>query len=426
VLTDPASIAWLFNIRGGDVPRTPLALSFASSTHPAGLSSSWMAENFPMRCATRWRISRDVARPGRFSARLRELGQAGRKVLVDRNGSAEAVARAVEEAGGTVVEGSDPVALPKARKNAVELAGARAAHLRDGVAVLRFLRWLEGKRCRDAERNRRGAAARTVPLDTAAESDIPLADLSFETISSTGPNGAINHYRVTEATNRRLENGELYLVDSGAQYRDGTTDITRTLPVGRSDAGPARSLSRPLYPRAEGAHRHRLARFPKGATGAQLDTLAARRSGRRGWTSTTAPATASAPISPCTKGRSASPRPATRRSSRHDPLQRAGLLQPRRFRHPIENLVVVREAEPVPGGDRPMLSFETITLAPIDRRLILTRLMSPAEIAWLDTYHLRVYGALSGWPTLTGNERAWLAAACRRWWAEAEAVLRRP
>jgi Xaa-Pro aminopeptidase len=414
VLTDPASIAWLFNIRGGDVPRTPLALSFAL-VHASGRPELFV-DGRKLSNAVRDTLEdfADVREARAFSARLRELGQAGRKVLVDANGSAEAVARAVEEPGGTVVEGSDPVALPKARKNAVELAGARAAHLRDGVAVLRFLRWLEENAAGTLSEIDAARRLEQFRVDTAAESEIPLADLSFETISSTGPNGAINHYRVTEATNRRLENGELYLVDSGAQYRDGTTDITRTLPVG--EATPERlDLYRDRYTRVLKGHiAIASARFPKGATGAQLDTLARAALWQAGLDFDHGTGHGVGAYLSVHEG------PQRIAKTGNTPLEpgmilsnEPGYYSPGDFGIRIENLVVVREAEPVPGGDRPMLSFETITLAPIDRRLILTRLMSPAEIAWLDTYHLRVYGALSGWPTLTGDERAWLAAACR-------------
>ena len=174
------------------------------------------------------------------------------------------MARLIEAAGGTIVEGADPVALPKAKKTAAELAGSRAAHLRDGVAMARFLRFIETSAAGSLTEIDAAKALEEFRTDTAAEGDMPLADISFASISSTGPNGAINHYRVTERTNRRLEAGELYLIDSGGQYRDGTTDITRTLLIG--EASPERrDLFRDRFTRVlEGPHRHRHCALPEG------------------------------------------------------------------------------------------------------------------------------------------------------------------
>ena len=414
VITDPASIAWLFNIRGGDVPRTPLALSFAV-VHAEGRPELFI-DGRKLSNSVRNALDEaaDLQEPAAFADRLRGLGQAGQRVLYDKQGSAEAVARIVEEAGGTIVEGRDPVALPKARKNAAELAGSRAAHLRDGVAMLRFLFWFDQAAPDSLTEIDAAAKLEEFRRSTAEESGTPLEDLSFETISSTGPNAAINHYRVSERTNRRLEAGDLFLVDSGAQYRDGTTDVTRTVPVG--EVPQARlDLYRDRFTRVLKGHiAIASARIPKGTTGAQIDALA--RSGL--WS-------AGLDFDHGTGhgvGAYLSVHEGPQRIAKtgHTPLEPGMILsnEPGYYRAGdfgirIENLVVVREAEPVPGGDRPMLSFETITLAPIDRRLIAPRLLNPAEIAWLDTYHLRVYGALSGWPSLSSDERRWLAETCR-------------
>ena len=259
----------------------------------------------------------DVREARDFSARLTALGSEKRKVLFDPQGSAEAVARLVEDAGGTIVESADPVQLPKAKKNAAELQGARAAHLRDGVAMARFLRFVETSAPGSLTEIDAAKALETFRAETAAEAGTPLADLAFDAISSTGPNGAINHYRVTERTNRRLEEGDLYLIDSGGQYRDGTTDITRTVPIGapsRERLDLFRDRFTRVLRRATSQSRWRASRRARPARNSIPSR--ATRSGRRASTSTTAPATASALISPCTKGRSGSPRPATRRSSR--------------------------------------------------------------------------------------------------------------
>ncbi|HEX9906612.1 MAG TPA: aminopeptidase P family protein [Propylenella sp.] len=414
ILTDPASIAWLFNIRGGDLLRTPLALAFAivhASDRPELFIDGRKLSN-----AVRDRLASfaDISEARDFPARLKALGKEGRKVLYDQHGSAEAVARLVEEAGGSIVEGADPVALPKARKSAAELDGARAAHLRDGVAVARFLRFIESSPPGTLTEIDAARRIEELRVETAAEGDVPVADLSFDSISSTGPNAAINHYRVTERTNRRLEDGDLYLIDSGAQYRDGTTDITRTVLVGT----PPRErldLFRDRFTRVLKGHiAIATARFPKGTTGAQLDALARVALWQAGLDYDHGTGHGVGSYLSVHEG------PQRLAKTGHTPLEPGMILsnEPGYYRAGdfgirIENLVVVREPEPVPGGERPMHAFETITLAPIARNLINPLLMGAAEIAWLDAYHARVYGALSGWPTLTRDERAWLEAACR-------------
>ena len=414
IITDPASIAWLFNIRGGDLPRTPMALAFAIAK-AAGRPELFI-DGRKLSNAIRDALESvaDVRESRDFSDRLSTLGKEGLRVLYDANGSAEAVARLIEAGGGEVIEGADPVALPKARKTEAELAGARAAHLRDGVAMARFLRYIEAAAPGTLTEIDAAKKLEALRVDTAAEGDMPLADLSFEAISSTGPNGALNHYRVTERTNRTLENGELYLIDSGGQYRDGTTDITRTVLI----CAPPRErldLFRDRFTRVLKGHiAVAAARFPKGATGAQIDTLARSALWQAGLDFDHGTGHGVGAYLSVHEG------PQRISKTGHVALEpgmivsnEPGYYRPGEFGIRIENLIVVRAAEPVAGGDRPMHCFETISHAPIDRRLIEPRLMSAAEIAWLDLYHQRVFGLLSGWPTLTADERSWLEAACR-------------
>jgi Xaa-Pro aminopeptidase len=414
VLTDPSSIAWLFNIRGGDVPRTPLPLSFGIV--PAGGRPELFIDGRKLSNAARARLEEqaDVREPRDFARRLTELGREKRKILYDPSGSAEAVARLVEAEGGALVEGTDPVALPRARKSAAELAGSRAAHFRDGVAMLRFLRFLESAPAGSLTEIEAARQLEEIRSATAAEGGAELADLSFDTISSTGPNAAINHYRVTARTDRRLANGDLYLIDSGAQYRDGTTDVTRTLVVGEPEAARL-DLYRDRFTRVLKGHIAVAdARFPKGTTGTQLDSLARSALWQAGLDFDHGTGHGVGVYLSVHEG------PQRIAKTGHTALEPGMILsnEPGYYRAGdfgirIENLIVVREAETVAGGDRPMHWFETITLAPIDRRLIVPRLLSTAERAWLDTYHMRVYGTLSGWPALTSSERAWLEAACR-------------
>jgi Xaa-Pro aminopeptidase len=414
ILTDPASVAWLFNIRGGDVPRTPFALSFAIAR----------AEGRPTLFIDGRKLSNsmrdllesvaDVREARDFPSALQELGKQGLKVLYDQSQSAEAVARIIESAGGKLVEGPDPVALPKAKKTQAELAGTRTAHVRDGIAVSRFLRFIELQAPGTLTEIDAAKQLEQFRSETAAEGDVPLADLSFDAISSTGPNGALNHYHVTERTNRTLQSGELYLIDSGGQYQDGTTDITRTLLIGEPSAERL-ALFRDRFTRVLKGHiAVGMARFPKGTTGAQIDTLARTALWQAGLDFDHGTGHGVGVYLSVHEG------PQRISKTGHTPLEpgmiisnEPGYYVSGDFGIRIENLVVVREAEPIPGGDRPMHSFETITLAPIDRRLIIPRLLSAEEIAWLDTYHQRVLGTLSGWQGLTRDERAWLENACR-------------
>jgi Xaa-Pro aminopeptidase len=414
ILTDPASIAWLFNIRGADVPHTPFALAFAiarSSGRPELFIDGRKLSN-----AIRHRLAdvADLAETRDFASRLREIGAAKARVLYDRAGSAEAVARVIEDAGGVVVEGADPVALPKARKNAAELAGSRAAHLRDGVALMRFLRFVETSAPGSLTENSAAERLARFRADTAAEGDMPLADLSFETISATAANAASPHYRVSEKSDRRIEAGDLYLIDSGAQYRDGTTDVTRTVLIGEASADRL-ALYRDRFTRVLKGHVAIAdCRFPARTTGAQIDALARVALWKTGLDFDHGTGHG--------VGAYLSVHEGPQRISKlgHTPLEAGmilsnepGYYRPGDFGIRIENLVVVRDAEPLPGGDRPMHSFETLTLAPIDRRLIAPLLLTGEERAWLDSYHQRVFGALSGWPTLSREERDWIEAACR-------------
>ena len=415
ILTDPASIAWSFNIRGKDVPHTPLPLSFAVLRRDG--RPQVFIDGRKLSNAIRANLGEiaDLEEPDRFAAALSALGKAKARVLYDPNGSAEAVAAAIEAAGGTIIDGADPVLLPKARKSNAELAGARRAHIRDGAAMLRFLYWLD----------REAPAGKLTEIDAAkkletirsevAEADgSALQDVSFDTISSTGPNAAINHYRVSERTNRTIAPGDLFLVDSGGQYRDGTTDITRTILIGE----PTRKrldLYRDRNTRVLKGH-IALARmrFPKGTSGAQIDALARAALWSAGLDFDHGTGHGVGAFLSVHEG------PQRIAKTGHTTLEpgmivsnEPGFYVAGDFGIRIENLIVVTGAAPVPGGDRDMLSFETVTLAPIDRRLIIPRLLSATEIAWLDLYHQRVFANLAGWPGLTGPERAFLASSCR-------------
>jgi len=346
----------------------------------------------------------DVAEPAALSARLAGHGADGDAVLVDPELTPEAHLRAIAEAGGRLVEAQDPVLAAKAVKTAAEIAGTRAAHHRDGVALVRFLKWLDDK----ADAGGFGEIEAVTALEGFRAETGALKEISFDTISGAGEHGAIVHYRVTNRTDRRAVPGELFLVDSGGQYADGTTDVTRTVPVGV----PSDEMKVRFTQVLKGHIAIATVRFPAGTSGAQIDALARIALWRAGCDFDHGTGHG--------VGAYLSVHEGPQRISKlgHAALEpgmivsnEPGYYKPDHFGIRIENLVLVTPPAPIPGGEREMLSFETLTLAPIDRRLILPNLLTADEIAWLDTYHLRVQGALVG--DLGPEERAWLIEATR-------------
>ncbi len=414
VLSDPASIAWAFNIRGRDVPHTPLPLAFAI-LHVADRPQLFI-EGQKLSNAVRAELDNhiDIQEKDEFRDALTGLGTSGKAVLFDPAICADAIATLIESNGGTMVEGSDPVSLPRARKTDAELAGSRRAHVRDAFAMTRFLAWFNGAApsgtLTEIDVAKKLEASR---VEAGEEAGTRLEDISFDTISATGPNGAIVHYRVNTATNRIVNVGDLFLLDSGGQYRDGTTDITRTILVGQPDQARL-DLYRDRFTRVLKGHiALARCRFPKGSTGAQLDALARQALWLAGLdfdhgTGHGVGSYLSVHEGPQRIAKTGTVALEPGMILSNEP----GYYQEGDFGIRIENLIVVRDAGPVPGGDRNMLSFETITLAPIDRRLISPQLMTPAECAWLNTYHNRVYGTVSAAKSLTPGERDWLREAC--------------
>jgi Xaa-Pro aminopeptidase len=303
-------------------------------------------------------------------------------------------------AGAEIVRATDPCLLPKACKNAVELTGTRAAHRRDGAALTRFLAWL----ARAAPSGQVTEIAAADRLEAFRRESNLFRDLSFDTISGAGPNGAIVHYRVTEATNRRIEPGMLYLVDSGAQYPDGTTDVTRTVAIGTPPAEARENFTRVL----KGHIALASVRFPRGTTGPQLDTLARRPLWEAGldYDHGTGHGVGSylgvheGPQSISKRPNTVALRPGMIVSNE------PGYYKTGAYGIRIENLVVVQPAD---GAD--MLGFETLTLAPIDRALVEPSLMTDDEIGWLDGYHARVRETLT--PLVDADTASWLAEATR-------------
>ncbi|WP_027170874.1 aminopeptidase P family protein [Methylobacterium sp. 10] len=403
VISDPHNLAWAFNLRGGDVAHTPLALGYAivPRTGRAALYLTSSAIDPALREALV--PSADIAGRADFDAALAALGAGESRIRLDCATGASALATLVAQAGGRVDPGLDPITLMKAVKNAGEIAGSRAAHHRDGIAVTRFLAWLS----RQAPGGRLTEIAAVEALEDFRGGTGLLRDISFPTISGSGPNGAIVHYRVTRDTDRAVGHGELFLVDSGAQYADGTTDITRTVAVGTPTPEMRDRFTRVLKGHIAIAR----AVFPKGTTGAQIDSFARAPLWEAGLdfdhgTGHGVGAFLSVHEGPQRIAKTGTTALSPGMILSNEPgYYRAGAYGIR-----IENLVLVEERA-IPGGERPMLGFETLTLAPYDTSLIDLSLLGEAEIAWIDSYHARVRAALSA--DLDGETRTWLEAATR-------------
>ncbi|MDF1721517.1 MAG: aminopeptidase P family protein [Minwuia sp.] len=400
VLTLPESIAWLLNIRGGDVPRTPLPLGFAVLHGDARVDLYMDPEKIAS--ATRDHLGNAVAivpKAG-FAEGLGSLKD--KRVIIDRPSAVQAVTDRLAAVGAEVSAGEDPTMLPKACKNPVEVQGSRTAHIRDGAAVSRFLAWLD-RTATDGSVDEMTAADK---LEGFRRENELIRDLSFDTISGSGPNGAIVHYRVTPETNRTLQPGELFLVDSGAQYLDGTTDITRTVAIGTPSAEMRDRFTRVL----QGHIALASVRFPKGTTGSQLDPLARAPLWQAGLDFDHGTGHGVGSYLSVHEGpHRISKMPSTVALQpgmivSNEP----GYYKAAAFGIRIENLVTV-VGQVVEGGERPTLGFETLTLAPIDRRLIMTGLLTEAERGWIDRYHARVAETIL--PVVDAETAEWLRAA---------------
>lgn len=408
VVTALDSVAWLLNMRGADVDRTPVALSFVIA-HADGTADLFIAPEKVTADLTAHlgNAVRVQPREG-FVPALEALN--GRKVAVDPERAVAAVFHALERAGAKVVPLTDPVVLPKAIKNPIEQAGHRAAQARDGAAIARFLRWI-------AEEAPKGGVTELAAADRLqafrAEGGL-LKDLSFDTISGAGPNGAVVHYRVSAESSRTLEPGSVYLVDSGGQYIDGTTDITRTVWIG-PDAPPA--LVKDRFTRVLKGH-IALARavFPKGTAGSQLDSFARQFLWQAGLdyahgTGHGVGSFLSVHEGPQRIAKAAGGQAGTGQELLAGMIlsNEPGYYKTGEYGIRIENLVLV-ERRDIAGAEGEFFGFETLTFAPIDRVLVDVALLTADERAWLDGYHAQVRKVLA--PQLSGPDLGWLEAAC--------------
>lgn len=406
VLTDPSSVAWVFNIRGKDVSNTPLPLSFAII--PAKGEPELFIDERKLAIQPRAYLTQlaKLSVPSDLEGHLSALAAKGEAILLDPILAAEKLRLIVSSAGGSVIEGKDPARIPRAIKNKAELDGSRSAHERDGVAMVNFLSWVDAQKPGTIDEISAAQKLEESRANAGRDFQMPLEDISFDTISGAGPNGAIIHYRVNTDTNRTLEDGELYLVDSGAQYRDGTTDITRTVPIGKVTPETIKAFTLVL----KGVIAITTARFPKGTRGQDIDVLARIALWKHGFDYAHGTGHGVGSYLSVHEGpQSISKKGAQELLPGMILSNEPGYYKPGSFGIRIENLIIVTEPEVPEGGDIPMMGFETLTFCPIDRRLIDKSLFTQEEINWLNRYHASVREKLSA--HLKDAERKWLEAA---------------
>lgn len=402
IITSPSSIAWLFNIRGGDVMCTPLPLGRAI-IHANG-SADLFIDPRKVTDDLRQHLGNGVSLHDLPSLEVALSKLEGKAVSLDPATASAWFFEQLENAGADILRAQDPCAIPKACKNRVEIKNTQQAHLRDGAALTRFLHWL-ATAAQTGEVTEIDAA---IKLETLRHETGQLNDLSFETISGAGPNGAVVHYRVSTATNRKLDRGSLFLVDSGAQYLDGTTDVTRTVHIGDASKEMAERYTLVL----KGHIALSTARFPAGTTGTHLDILARHALWQAGLDYEHGTGHGVGVYLGVHEGpqRIAKPWNATPLRPGMIVSNEPGYYKTGEYGIRIENLQFVTEAEAISGGEIPMLGFQNITFAPLDRTLMRTELLTQAELDWVNKYHREVWENIG--PRLDGDEKDWLETVC--------------
>ena len=400
-IAEPSSVAWLFNLRGRDVPFTPVVLAYAIMHAKRKAELFVEDKRLPPVVKAALKAVAVVHPPSALAAQLKKLK--GKAVLLDDSSTPDYVRGVLSAAKAHIVFGMDPCTLPKAQKNEVEQQGARDAQLRDGAALSNFLHWLSEA----APRSPLSEAAAAEKLLNFRKQTNMLEDLSFDTISASGPNAAMPHYHVPADGGRKLGMDEIFLIDSGGQYRDGTTDVTRTVIIGTPTDEMKDRFTRVL----KGMIAISQIRFPEGTTGAHIDVLARAALWQAGLDYDHGTGHGIGSYLSVHEG------PARISKASHVVLKSGmilsdepGYYKPGHYGIRIENLLVVTEPAEIKGGERKMMGFETLTFAPIDRTLIDSALLTRDELKWLDAYHARVEKELS--PRLSGSALAWLEAAC--------------
>jgi len=401
VLSDSHAVAWTFNIRGADVAHTPLPLSYALV--PKDGRATIFIDHRKLSNSVRDHLEKNatVEEPDALVPRLTDLARAGAAIGLDSVTAADALSRLIKAEGGKPVRLTDPVAMLKAIKNKPEIEGTHAAHKRDGAALARFLAWVD----REAPSGKLTEIDAVEALETFRRETGALKDVSFPTISGTGPNGAIVHYRVTRKSNRRIAPGDLLLIDSGAQYEDGTTDVTRTIAIGEPTDEMRDRFTRVLRGHIAIAR----AVFPDGISGAQIDSFARQFLWHAGIDFDHGTGHGVGSYLSVHEGPARISKLGTTALKRGMILSNEpGYYKTDAFGIRIENLELVVEKK-IEGAEKPMNGFATLTLAPIDRRLINANRISKQELAWINAYHARVREEIG--PLVDEATKVWLEAA---------------
>ena len=402
LITAPASIAWLLNIRGGDVQCTPLPLSTAIIDTKGHVQLFIAPEKISDAVRTHFGNDVSVQTEAALSDGLETLS--GKIVIADPNTASAWHVDALKSAGATVKSVSDPVALPKAKKNKTELKGTSAAHIRDGAALVRFLHWLDT----DAQSGEVDEIEAATQLERFRRVDTSIRDLSFESISGAGSNGAVVHYRVNTGTVQKLERGSLFLIDSGGQYPDGTTDVTRTVPIGE----PTQEMRERFTLVLKGHIALATVRFPAGTTGSNLDALARYPLWQAGLDYDHGTGHGVGVFLGVHEGPQRISKAPNKIALEPGMIvsNEPGYYKAGEYGIRIENLQYVTDAAAITGGERNMLGFANLTWAPIHRGLIVTDMLTPAEQDYMDQYHASVMQKVG--PLVDGEAKLWLEKAC--------------
>jgi Xaa-Pro aminopeptidase len=404
ILSDPLAVAWAFNIRGSDIPHTPAALIRAIVTSKGKATLFVEKDRLEQGILPTLGNNTSTKPPSSLQAALKDLGKQRRRVALDPSNCPDSIRAMLKKAGAHIVEVNDPCTLPRARKNKTEQAGSRAAHLRDGAAMCNFLCWLQNQKP-DGTLTEKSAQDKLLHFRQATGK---LVDLSFGSISASGPNAAQPHYHVQKGHGRKLRNGEIYLIDSGGQYRDGTTDITRTTIMGEPTVNMRKHFTLVL----KGMIAVSVAQFPEGTTGVQLDALARAALWQHGYDFDHGTGHGVGSFLSVHEG------PARISKAGNVALEPGMILSNEpgyylkgKYGIRIENLLLVKPPKKPKQGDRVMLSFETLSFAPIDRKLIDTSLLTRSELKWLDAYHADVLRKLGN--LVSSDTKNWLQEACK-------------
>ena len=403
LLTDPHSVAWALNIRGSDVSHTPIAL-LRALVFKDGIARLFIDKRrCPDVVLKAFGKHVRVEHPDRLEFVFSHLKKKRQTVLVDPTLCPEAIRTVLHRLNVNIIEDQDPCILPRARKNRVEQNGARHAHIRDGAALSNYLAWLESA----ASSGSLTEIAAQNKLESFRRVTGKLKDLSFGSISASGPNAALPHYHAVGKMGRTLRRNEIYLIDSGGQYLEGTTDLTRTVIIGEASAITKRHNTLVL----KGMIAVSMARFPAGTTGVQLDAMARAALWQNGYdfdhgTGHGVGSFLSVHEGPARISKAGTVALEPGMILSNEP----GYYLKGKYGIRIENLLLVKPASTPKDGDRKMLSFETLTFAPIDKRLIDDTLLTKAEIHWLDEYHAEVFSKIGSF--VNDDTRSWLVEAC--------------